>query len=123
MTVIALIFSLLVAAMGALGLVSPSRLLTVVRRFRTPEGHYFAAAVRLVMGVALLFAAPASRAPGALAIIGVVIILAGVITIFLSLKRFRRLIDWWSSQGSALVRAWAAVACAFGLLLAYALLP
>jgi hypothetical protein len=56
-------------------------------------------------------------------ILGVVIILSGFITIFISLERFRRLIDWWSSQGPALVRGWAAVACAFGLLLAYALLP
>jgi hypothetical protein len=123
MTVIALIFSLLVAALGALGLVSPSRLLIVVGHFQTPAGQYFAAAVRLVMGVALLFAAPVSRAPGALGILGLIIILAGFITIFISLERFRRLIAWWSSQGSALVRAWAAVACAFGLLLAYALLP
>jgi hypothetical protein len=123
MTVIALVFSLLVAAMGALGIVSPSRLLGVVGYFQTPAGLYFAASVRLVMGVALLFAAPASRAPEVLLILGVVIIVAGFITLFFGLERFRRLIAWWSAQGPAFVRAWAAFACAFGLLLTYALVP
>jgi uncharacterized membrane protein YidH (DUF202 family) len=123
MTVIALVFSLFVAALGALGLVSPSRVLRFEGYFQTPAGLYFAAAVRLVMGVALFFAAPASRAPEVLRILGVVIIVAGVITLFFGLERFRRLVDWWSARGSAFVRAWAVFALAFGLLLAYALVP
>ena len=123
MTVIALLFSLLVVALGALGLVSPSRAVRVVRYFQTAAGLYFAAAVRLVMGVALFFAAPASRAPEVLHILGIVIVVAGVITPFFGLERFRRLVDWWSAKGPAFVRAQAAFAVAFGLLLTYALVP
>ena len=51
-----------------------------------------------------------------------VAIAAGVITLFVGLERFRRLIDWWSVKGAVLVRAQAAFALALGLLLAYALL-
>jgi hypothetical protein len=123
MTAIALVFSVFVAALGAVGLVSPSRIRSVERYFQTPAGLYFAAAVRLVMGVAVFFAAPASRAPEILRILGVVIFVAGVITLLLGLERFRGLVAWWSARGSGFVRAWAAVALAFGLLLAYALLP
>jgi hypothetical protein len=123
MTAIALAFSLLVAAVGVLGLVSPSRIRIIQRYFERPAGLYVAAAVRLAMGAAVLLAAPASRAPAVLRIVGVVIIVAGVITAFLGRDRFRGLVAWWSARGSAFVRAWAAVALAFGLLLAYALLP
>jgi uncharacterized membrane protein YidH (DUF202 family) len=123
MTVLALAFSLLIFTLGAVGLVSPSRVVRVARYFATPAGFYFAAAVRVVMGLALLFAAPASRAPGILRILGVVIIVAGVITFFVGLERFRRLIDWWSAKGPTLARAQAAFAVALGLLLAYALSP
>jgi uncharacterized membrane protein YidH (DUF202 family) len=123
MVVIALVFSLFVAALGALGLVSPSRILHVVRYFQTPTGLYIAAALRLVMGLALLFAAPASRAPEVLRILGVFIIAAGVVTLFIGLERARRLVDWWSAKGPALVRVQGAFALALGLLLAYALVP
>jgi hypothetical protein len=53
----------------------------------------------------------------------VVIILMGVITAFFGLERFRRLFDWWSAQGPALVRGWAVLAFVFGLSLAYAIVP
>jgi len=120
MTAVALVFSLLIVALGALGLASPSGLLSVDRYFQTPAGLYLAAAFRLVIGVAFFSAAPESRAPEALRILGAVIIAAGVVTLFLGRERFRRLLDWWSTQGSGFVRAWAAIAVVLGLLLTYA---
>jgi len=123
MTLVALVLSLFVAALGALGVASPLRLLGVVRYFQTPAGLYFAAALRVVLGVALFFAAPTSRAPELLRILGVVSIVGGVITPFFGLERFRKLLDWWSARGSTFVRAWAAIALAFGLFLAYAVVP
>jgi uncharacterized membrane protein YidH (DUF202 family) len=122
-TLTALLLSLLIAALGALGVASPSRLLGLVRYLQTPAGLYVAAALRLVLGLALFFAAPGSRAPELLRILGVVIIVAGLITPFFGLERFRRLLDWWSARGPAFVRVWAAFALAFGLLLAYAVVP
>lgn len=121
MTLVALVFSLFVAGLGALGFASPSRLLGMVRSFQTPTRLYIAAALRLVLGAALFLAAPASRAPELLRILGVFIVVAGVITPFFGLERFGRLLDWWSAQGPTLVRVWSAFAFAFGLLLAYAL--
>ena len=123
MTLVALIICLLTSAFGALGIASPSRLVGVVRHFQTPMGIHFAAGIRVLLGIALLFAAPASRAPGLIYLLGVVIIAIGVITPFFGLERFRRLLDWWSAQGSAFVRAWALLALVFGLSLAYAIVP
>lgn len=123
MTVVALILSLLIASLGALGVASPSRLLGLVRSLQTPSGLFFAAAFRVAVGAALLFAAPTSRAPNFLPILGIVIIVAGVITPFFGLKRYRKLLEWWSSQGPGFVRIWAAFALSSGLLLAYAIAP
>ncbi len=123
MKLVALIICLLTAAFGALGIALPSRLLGVVRYFQTPMGLYFAAGIRVLLGVALVFAAPASRAPGLIYIVGVFIIVVGVITLFFGLERFRKLLDWWSAQGSAFIRGWAVLALIFGLSLAYALVP
>ncbi len=123
MTLVALIICLLTSAVGALGIASPSRLLGFVRRFQTPMGLYFAAGIRVLLGVALLFAAPTSRAPGLIYILGVFIIVIGAITPFFGLERFRRLLDWWSAQGFAFIRGWAVLVLLFGLSLAYAIVP
>lgn len=123
MTLVALVLSLFIAAVGALGVVSPARLLGVVRRLQSPAGLYLAAALRVVLGVALVFAAPTSRAPQVIRILGVFVVAAGLLTPFFGLERFRRLLDWWSARGPVFVRTWAAVAAAFGLWLAYALAP
>lgn len=121
MTVIALAGCLLFVAFGVLGLVSPFRVVRIVRYFQTPAGLFLAAAIRVVMGVALFLAAPDSRAPEALRILGVVIVVAGVATLFVGPERFGKLVDWWSGEGPALVRAQAVFALAVGLVLAYAL--
>jgi hypothetical protein len=123
MTLVVLIICLLTCAMGALGIASPSRLLGVVRYLQTPMGLYFVAGIRVLLGVALIFSAPASRAPDFIHILGVVIIIIGFITLLFGLERYRRLLDWWSAQGSAFVRGWAVLALAFGLALAYAVVP
>ena len=123
MTFVALIICLLTAAFGALGIASPSRLLGVVRHFQTPTGIYVAAGIRVVLGVALLFAAPASRAPSLIFVLGVFIIVIGAGTPLFGLERFRSLLDWWSAQRPAFIRGWAVLALAFGLALAYAIVP
>jgi predicted lysophospholipase L1 biosynthesis ABC-type transport system permease subunit len=80
MTLVALALSLSIAALGALGVVSPARLLGVVSRFQTPAGLYAAAAIRIVLGSALVVAAPDSRAPDVLPVLGVFIVFAGLVT-------------------------------------------
>ena len=122
MTLVALVLSLLVAALGALGVASPSRLLGVVRYLQTPAGLYLTATLRVVLGAALFLAAATSRAPELIRIVGTVIVVTGLVGPFFGLERFRRLLRW-SGRGSVFVRAWAAFAVAFGLLLAYAVVP
>ena len=123
MTLVALAFSLLIVMSGVVGLVSPSRTVEVARYFATPAGLYFAAAVRVLMGLALFFAAPDSRAPELLRILGVVVVAAGAAIPAVGLERILKLMDWWYAKGPGLVRTQAAFALVLGLLLAYGLLP
>ena len=123
MTLVALLICLLLSVFGALGVASPSRFVDVVRSFQTPMGLYVVAALRVVLGTALFFAAPTSRAPELIFVVGVVILVQGVITPFFSVERYRRLLDRLSARGSAFIRGWAALALAFGLSLAYAVVP
>ncbi len=123
MTLVALIICLLLSVVGALGMASPSRLVSFVRSFQTPVGLLFVAALRVVLGVALFFSAPGSRAPELIGVVGAVIIVLGVITPFFGVERFRRLLDWWSAQGSVFLRGWAILATVLGLSLMYAIAP
>ena len=123
MTIVAFVLSLFVAALGALGLISPMRLLDIVRHFQSQTGLYAAGAFRVVLGVALFFAAPTSRAPKVIRALGIVILVAGLFTPLIGVERVHRLMDWWSTQGAVFMRVWATLALAFGLLLAYAVAP
>lgn len=123
MAVVALVLALFVASLGAVGIVFPAMLLDFVRRFQSPAGLYGAAALRIVLGTALLVTSPASRAPGAVRIAGAVILASGLVTPFFGVERFRRILDWWSSRGTVFLRMWGGIALAIGLLLAYAVIP
>ena len=122
-TWIAIALCLLVAGLGAIGVVEPGALRGIARNFQTPSGLYAAAAFRVVLGGALVLAAPTSRAPRAIRAVGILILVAGLITPFFGLDRFRSLVAWWSAQGPTATRVWAGVALAFGCFVVYALLP
>lgn len=123
MTLLAFTIGLLIALLGAVGMFSPARLIELVRRFQSPTGIWVAAGIRLVLGVALYVAAPASRAPEAIRALGVFVFVAGLITPLFGVERFRRILDWWAGLGPLVHRVWGLAAFAFGALLAYAVAP
>jgi len=123
MALAVLALSIVIAVVGAVGIVVPTSLLATAGLFLTPTGLYAAAALRLVLGTALVVAAPASRAPQTLRSLGVVIIAAGLVTPLLGVDRARAIVVWWTAQGTAFMRVWAGVALAFAMFLAYAVAP
>jgi len=120
MTLIALVIGFSIVALGALGIVSPAMLLGFVRLFDSLIGLYAAAAFRIVLGIALLYAAPVSNMPELIRILGIVILAAGLVLPFIGLTRFHRIVDWWCSQGLTVIRVWAGLVFVFGLFLVYA---
>lgn len=121
--VLALCISLLLVVQGLIGLVAPDVFAGVVRFMQTSPAIYAAAAVRVAIGIVLLQAASASRLPVFLRILGGLVLLGGLLTPFAGRQFAEVIFGWWSSHGSALVRLFAAVSLALGLVTAYAVAP
>ena len=120
---LAMALGFVVAAIGLLGVAAPSVLLELGRLLQSASALYVVAAVRVVFGAILFWAAPNSRAPRTLRILGIFIFIAGLLTPFFGVERSRAALQWWSTQGSFFTRAWPVVAAGFGLFIAYAALP
>jgi len=116
-------FGMFLVLLGFGGIASPTWLVGLVGRLQTPAGLYFAMGLRLLLGVALIFSAPESRAPSLLAVLGVVTIVAGLVTPLFGLRRFAALLRWWSERPPALVRAWCVLVLLLGAGLVWAVAP
>lgn len=117
------LFGLFVSALGIGGVLSPARLLALVTRVQSQQGLYFIAALRLLLGVALLLAAPGSRVPLYLQVLGAISVLSGAVTPFFGVRRFEAILDWWRRQGDGVVRLWSLFVLLFGASLVWAVLP
>ena len=107
----ALLVALFGIVVGIAGLVSPDGMTTVRRLyFATPAGLYSAGAVRVAMGLVVILCAPASRAPKTLRALGAVVCMQGLAATLFGPDRARAILEWEAAQGTALLRAGAAVA-------------
>jgi len=108
---------------GVVAIAAPSVLLEFGRSLHSPGAVYVVAAARVGFGTILLWAAPNSRTPGTLRVLGAFLIIAGVVAPFLGVEKSRAVFDWWSTQGSFFTRAWPIAAIGVGLFIAYATSP
>jgi hypothetical protein len=123
---LAFVFGLCVATVGVVGMLAPSSLVWIAQHSVTSGAFYLLAAVRVAVGVVLISAAPASRAPKALRMVGYVIVVAGLATALTGLvgmERARAIIGWWLDQGAGIIRVTSVVLVAFGGFVVYACIP
>lgn len=123
MALMALFIGLTIAAQGVFGLAAPDVFLRTLRLVQTPPVIYVAAVVRVAFGIVLFRAAPVSRVPTFLRALGLVIAIGGLITPIFGVRIGHAILDWWSTGGPPLVRAWAGFSLALGALIAYAVAP
>jgi uncharacterized protein YjeT (DUF2065 family) len=123
LNVAVMIIGMAVAGLGVIGVVAPSVLLDFGKSLLTDNGLYVVAAVRVAIGVLLLLAARNSRMPRTLRAIGLVIIVAGLLTPLFGVVRSAAMLDWFSSQGTAIIRVVAMCAIAIGAFIVYAIRP
>ncbi len=117
----ALLVALFTIVVGLVGIVSPDSVTTVRRQyFATPVRLYAAGAVRVAMGLVLILVAPTSRAPRTLRALGAVVCMQGLAAMLFGPERARAILDWETTQGTALLRVGAAVALATGGFVAFA---
>jgi hypothetical protein len=123
MALLALLIGLLLVVQGVLGLVAPDVFVTTTRFIQTPPVMYVAAVLRVVFGVVLVCAALGSRAPRFLRVFGFIIVIGGLLTSFVGVWASQHILGWWSASGPALVRVFAGVSLALGVLIIYAVAP
>jgi hypothetical protein len=103
------------------GFVRPTGLVRFVEKiWQSPAGFRLAVAVRLVLGVVLVVAAPDCRFPQVVRILGILSIVAGAAAAALGHERLRSFVQWWVGRPPGFVRGWSLVAAAFGCFLVYA---
>ena len=122
----AFVVGMLIAALGAVGVLVPSCLVWVAEHSVTPGAFYVIAAVRVALGLVLISAAPRTRMPRTIHVLGYVVLIAGVLTALVGLvdmERARALIAWWMQQGSGAVRLTGILVLALGSFIAWACAP
>lgn len=123
MTLAVALFGLSIAALGIAGALSPRHLLQLVTRVQAELGLYFIAGLRFLMGVALLLAAPASRTPLYLQVLGGLALASAVVTPFVGPRRFHAIVQWWRVRPAWVVRVWSLLVLVFGLSLVWTVFP
>jgi len=120
---LAFAIGLFIAGFGTVGILAPTNLVWIARHSVAPVELYVIAAVRVAFGVLLISVAPASRAPKTLHIVAVIPLVAAIATPFVGVERAPAIIEWWSQQGSGLLRLSAIPLLALGGFVAYACAP
>lgn len=87
-------FAVLVSLVGVYAAVEPNGLEAFARSFLTGTGLWIAAGLRLTLGVVLWIAAPASRAPLVLRVLGALFVASGLALPVVGLDRMMGIVDW-----------------------------
>ena len=122
-SLLAQLIGLLLIVQGILGLVAPDVFVGSIRFIQTPPVMYVAAVLRVVFGIVPIRAATGSRAPRFLRVFGFIIVIGGLLTPFVGVWASQHILGWWSASGPALVRVFAGVSLALGILVVYAVAP
>ena len=120
MRFLTLLVALFIMVVGLVGVFTPDSLMAVGRYVVTPLGLYVVAAVRVGIGLLLILVARISRAPRTLRAFGAVVLVAGLATPLFGVERTRAILDWESTQGTALIRVMAGLVLAIGGFIAFA---
>ena len=104
---------------SAITVAAPDLRLALERVVITPAGLYAIAVLRIAIGLVFVLAAPASRAPRTVRVLGLFVIIAGLSTPWFGVARAGAVLNWFASAGPLLMRLDAALGMALGGFLVY----
>ena len=114
------LFGAAIVTLSLVGLVVPARLMAMVGGVMgRAMGMWIASGARVVLGVALIVAAPQSMFPTAFVALGWIALVAAVALPLIGRGRVGSLLIWLEKMPSLLVRLWLLVGVAFGAFLMY----
>jgi NAD/NADP transhydrogenase beta subunit len=114
MRLLGLFIGALVLLGSAISFAVPDLRLSLEGSVITPAGLIAIAALRIAIGLVFVLAAPASRAPRTLRVLGLIVIIAGVMTPWFGVARAWAVLNWLASAGSLLMRLDSVVGMAIG---------
>lgn len=117
MRFIVLLIAALLILLGLTGVLWPEGLMGLAKYSFSPRGILVIGLARIVLGAALVFAAKGSRTTKTLRVIGTLILLAGIGTLFIPPDRAQSLMNWWLDFGPDRLRMIACLPLAIGLFL------
>ena len=121
MRLLGLLIGAVVILVSAISLAVPDLKLSLERSAMTPTGLYAIAVLRIAIGLVFVFAAPASRTPRTVRVLGLVVIIAGLTTPWFGVTRAQGTLNWVASAGPLLMRLDTVVGMALGGFLVYVL--
>ena|SRR5579864_4546842 len=119
MRLLGLVIGALVILAGAISFAAPDLRLALESWVITRAGLHAITALRIAIGLVFVVAAPASRAPRTLRVLGLIVIIAGLMTPWFGVARSRAVLNWLAKAGPLLMRLDASVGMAIGGFLVY----
>jgi hypothetical protein len=106
---------------GIVMVFNPDTLFNPIRkRYTAPGMHVLAVLLRIILGIALVSCAPASRYPILIQIIGWITLLAALVLGVMGRANFKHLVAWALGMPGSFLRVGGLVAAFFGAFLIYA---
>ena len=107
MALIVVVVGVLMIGAALAMLASPDKLRTLLHGLLKPRWLPMLSALRIAVGILFILAAPHTRLPMLVWLIGLVAIVAGIIILFLGAARTQLLANWWLNRSNASLRLWA----------------
>ena len=121
MTYIILLFGLLIPFGGALLLIRPDYIFSLITKYEDSLNlHFFAVIVRIILGIALVIGASESKYPIILQFFGWLAISAALVLSVIGRERFKSLIKWSVKITPLFQRLMGVLSILFGCFLIYA---
>lgn len=115
-----LLIGALICTISLFLILRPAQLPGLLDRVFGSRWLYGAALLRLLLGAALIAAAPGVAFPAAVELCGWLFVLGGLGLVVIPAPALGRLAAWFSALSPAVTRLWLSLALLFGLFLVYA---
>ncbi len=104
---------------GAVYLIKPDVIKSLMNFFKQGRRLYFAGLIRFALAVVFLLAARECDITWVIAAFGILFLMSGLLIFMLGLDRSKSIIDWWQKQPLLLLRVVALLTMAFGAIITY----
>ncbi len=118
--IVVLALGVIICLFSVWGFISPDKIWKMINGVMEKDwAIHVAVIMRLLLGAALIIAAPQSRFPGVMEVLGWIAIIAAVAILFMGRNRLIKFIAWFQRMTDAMVRVWLLFGFAFGGFLIY----